>query len=260
MIPSVRHQVENYLADAGTADPEALYILHDGGNDSFLAMGLLATEGWDAAAAHMQTSAAGMVGSVDLLAANGAVSFVIPGAPLFSLSVAYCDNAMIDALGEVYNAELESGLAALGADLSIVYFDLFDFEDAISDHFITGCVAQCFTAEGACDNPEDFLLWDDVHLSEAAHQLIGDAIMVAMLKDRVLYLTMEGVLNGGNSNALLTKLDGACGKLEDREIVPAVNMIQAFANQVSAFVRTGKLSAEQAELLLVGANGIIDQP
>jgi hypothetical protein len=29
---------------------------------------------------------------------------------------------------------------------------------------------------------------------------------------------------------------------------------------VKAFVRTGRLSADQAELLLVGAYGIIDQP
>ena len=35
---------------------------------------------------------------------------------------------------------------------------------------------------------------------------------------------------------------------------------QAFAHQVKAFVRTGKLTEEQAELLLVGAYGIIDQP
>jgi hypothetical protein len=81
-----------------------------------------------------------------------------------------------------------------------------------------------------------------------------------MLKDKVLQLTAEGVLNLGNSNALLVKLDGAYKKLEGRRPKTAANKMQAFANQVKAFVRTGKLSAEQAELLLVGAFGIVDQP
>jgi hypothetical protein len=49
-------------------------------------------------------------------------------------------------------------------------------------------------------------------------------------------------------------------KLEDRKPKTAANKMRAFANQVSAFVRTGKLSVEQAELLLVGAYGIVDQP
>ena len=35
---------------------------------------------------------------------------------------------------------------------------------------------------------------------------------------------------------------------------------EALANQVNAFVRTGRLSAEQAELLLIAADGLMDQP
>ena len=81
-----------------------------------------------------------------------------------------------------------------------------------------------------------------------------------MLSDEVLRLTAAGILEGGNSNALLVKLDGAYKKLEDRKPKTAANKIRAFTNQVEAFVRTGKLSAEQAELLLVGAYGIVDQP
>ncbi len=104
------------------------------------------------------------------------------------------------------------------------------------------------------------LSWDELHYSAAVHQLIGDAITVAMIQDEVLHLTAAGVLREGNSNALLAKLNGAYCKLEDREPETAASKLQAFVNQVEALVRTGRLTAEQAELLLVGANGVMSQP
>jgi hypothetical protein len=61
-----------------------------------------------------------------------------------------------------------------------------------------------------------------------------------MLKDEVLHLTTAGVLKSGNYNALLVKLDGAYKKSEDSDPKTAVNKMRAFANQVSAFVRTGR--------------------
>lgn len=263
-IPSVRSQVEEYLADAGgVADPAALYILHDGGNDTAFAVGVFFEAGWDPAAEIMQESALGMIESVQMLADAGAVNFVVPGAPFFSDSAWLCGLAVADALGETYNVILETGLAGLNGNLRILYFDLFGFEIAIADHFITNCnycVDWNDPTSFVCSDPDDLFNWDQGHVSAAAQQLIGDAITVAMLKDKVLNLTAEGVLKAGNSNALLVKLDGAYKKLEDREPKTAANKIRAFANQVNAFVRTGKLSAEQAELLLVGAYGIVDQP
>ena len=72
LIPSVRHQVMNCLADAGgAADPGALYILHDGGNDSFFASSMSKAGQWDAAVALPRQSAQGIVGSVALLAEHG---------------------------------------------------------------------------------------------------------------------------------------------------------------------------------------------
>ena len=263
-IPSVRSQIENYLADVGgEADPDALYILHDGGNDTMLAAGVFFEAGWDPATEIMQESALGMIESVQMLADAGAINFVVPGAPFFSDSAVLCGLAVADALGETYNAILETGLAGLNGNLRILYFDLFGFETAIAEHFITDCnycVDWFDPTPSVCSNPDDLFAWDQGHLSAAVQQLIGDAITVAMLRDEVLHLTAAGVLSGGNSNALLVKLDGAYKKLEDRKPKTAANKIRAFANQVRAFVRTGKLSAEQAELLLVGAYGIVDQP
>lgn len=262
-IPSVRNQIESYLADVGgVADPEALYILHDGGNDTAFAVEVFfGTGDWDAAEAIMEESALGMIESAQMLADAGAVHFVVPGAPFFSESAWLCGVAVADTLANYYNSILGTGLAGLNGNLRILYFDLFGFETAITEHLITdctNCVDWFDPTSSICSNPEDLFSWDQGHVTAAVQQLIGDAITVAMLKDQVLHLTKEGVLSGGNSNALLAKLDGAYRKLEDRKPETAANKIQAFANQVEAFVRTGRLSAEQAELLLVGAYGIVD--
>jgi phospholipase/lecithinase/hemolysin len=266
-IPSVQTQVAAFLSDTdtfGKADPDALYILHDGGNDTAVAVEVFfATEEWDLAAAVMEESALGMIESVQMLVEAGAVNIVVPGAPFFSDSAWLCGLSVADALGDTYNAILEAGLSSLDGDLRILYFDLFGFETAVADHFITDCnycVDWFDPTAGFCSNPDDLFNWDQGHVSAAMQQLIGDAVTVAMLKDEVLHLTAAGTLKGGNSNALLAKLNGAYKKLEDRKPKTAANKVRAFANQVAAFVRKGKLSSEQAELLLTGAYGIIDQP
>ncbi len=259
-IPSVRHQVEDYLASAGgTADPNALYILHDGGNDSFIALSMAAAGQWDAAVALLKQSAQGIAASTALLAQNGAVHFVVPNAPRFSLSPqGGCGNFAMDALGQIYNAELLAGLAGLGASLEVVHFDLFGFQTAIADRFTAGC-ASCLTTAGVCSDPHNFLTWDQVHFTAATHHLVGDAITLAVLKQRILSLTAAGALSSGESNSLLAKLQSAFGRIEDREVIPALNSIHAFANEVNAFVRSGILTAAQAELLLAGANGILHE-
>jgi phospholipase/lecithinase/hemolysin len=263
-VPSVRSQIEEYLTDVGgVADPDALYILQDGGNDTGFAFGVFAaTDDWDAAAAVMEESALGMIESLQMLADAGAVHFVVPSGPHYSSKPRMCGQAVADSLMEYYNTMLETGLAGLNGDLHILYVDVYGFMKVVADHFITciRCVSMSDPTVPECSNPDELMYWDEVHPSAPVQQLIGDAVTVAMLKDKVLQLTGEGVLKAGNSNALLVKLDGAYRKLEDSKGKTAANKMRAFANQVEAFVQTGKLSAEQAELLLVGAYGIIDQP
>ena len=79
------------------------------------------------------------------------------------------------------------------------------------------------------------------------------------ITDNVLALEVDSTDKQSLEDAA-DKLEGAFGKLEDRAIAPATKKLHAFANQVNAFVRVGILPAEEAELLLVGAMGVIDQP
>jgi hypothetical protein len=70
-------------------------------------------------------------------------------------------------------------------------------------------------------------------------------------------LADAGVLNGGNANALISKLDSAIKKLNTGKTNAAVNQLNAFLNQVRAFIKTGKLTFDQGQLLIDAVNLVI---
>jgi len=70
-------------------------------------------------------------------------------------------------------------------------------------------------------------------------------------------LVSAGVLNNGQGNALNTKLQAALDALAQGNTNGAINQLQAFMNQVSAFVNAGTLTQAQAQVLLDAANEAI---
>lgn len=75
---------------------------------------------------------------------------------------------------------------------------------------------------------------------------------ITLLQHHVARLVTNGVLNGGQGNALAVKLESALEKLADGETELAMNKLGAFINEVEAFRSTGMLSeAESASLLVI---------
>ena len=70
-------------------------------------------------------------------------------------------------------------------------------------------------------------------------------------------LVNTGVLNQGQGNALMAKLDAATKQLEKGNTNPAINELQAFINQVDADIRSGKLTLVQGQPLIDMTNAII---
>jgi hypothetical protein len=67
-----------------------------------------------------------------------------------------------------------------------------------------------------------------------------------------------GILNHGQANSLTVKLQHAIDKLTSKPGNPsACNMLQAFVNEVHAYVNGGKLTPSQADQLLGGPLGIL---
>jgi len=71
-------------------------------------------------------------------------------------------------------------------------------------------------------------------------------------------LKAAGVLNGGQANSFIVKLNHAIDSLTTKPDQPtACNQLQAFVNEVHAYVNAGKLTPAQADMLLGGPLGIL---
>ena len=71
-------------------------------------------------------------------------------------------------------------------------------------------------------------------------------------------LETAGVLNHGQANSFIVKLNHAIDSLNSKPDQPtACNQLQAFVNEVNAYVQSGKLTQAQADSLLGGPLGIL---
>lgn len=70
-------------------------------------------------------------------------------------------------------------------------------------------------------------------------------------------LLTDGKINGGNANALTSKLDAAIASFNNGNPNAATNQLNALLNELDAFVNSGKLSASDAAALRALINRII---
>lgn len=77
------------------------------------------------------------------------------------------------------------------------------------------------------------------------------------LIDQVQALVDAGLLNGGQGNSLISKLEAAKKQLDKNNRTPAINELQAFINEVDADINSGKLTPAQGEPLIDAAHVII---
>jgi hypothetical protein len=69
---------------------------------------------------------------------------------------------------------------------------------------------------------------------------------------------MMAFLNKGQGNALIVKLEKALDRLVDDRLKTAGNVLNAFSNQVDAFVRGGVMLPEDGQYLSDRVNYIIE--
>lgn len=72
-------------------------------------------------------------------------------------------------------------------------------------------------------------------------------------------LVAAGVLNQGQGNALIVKLEGAIQKLNQGKVKVTINRFGAFINQVNSLIDDEVLTPEEGQPLIDVANAIIDQ-
>ncbi|MEZ4868830.1 MAG: Ig-like domain-containing protein [Caldilineaceae bacterium] len=96
----------------------------------------------------------------------------------------------------------------------------------------------------------------DSNIATVSITIVSASSLIDTLIAKVQALVNSGVLNGGNGNALIAKLENAKKKLMSGQPAVAINMMQAFINQVNAF-SGNQLTPAQAQELINDANAII---
>jgi len=184
-------QRDTYLTDSGgSANADALYVIWGGGNN---------------VRAGDSTGPTDISDIISSLALAGATDFLVPNLPDIGLTPesmtggppGTCDGLStpqcMDLLSGVtadHNAALQAEIDALSAadpDLNIVLFDVFSiFNLLINDPFYlasfgftnvdTACYDGLLGTGGPgniCANPDEFVFWDGIHPTAAAHELLG---------------------------------------------------------------------------------------
>jgi probable HAF family extracellular repeat protein len=92
------------------------------------------------------------------------------------------------------------------------------------------------------------VLWRTLSPVEAVDQIVDD----------VEDLKAAEILNKGQANSLTNKLNIATGMLNDGKITAAVNMLEAFINEIEAFIESEILTPEEGQPLINAARAVIE--
>lgn len=172
------------LLGGSAADPNALYGVWGGPNDYF-EVGLTPPE-----------TVANLVTLISDLYALGARNFFVPNMPDLGLTPRFVgtanQGAMTD-LAALVNTLLDGGLATLQLslpDARIIPFDTFNFLRGVVDDPVPLDLANvtdaCLFTPSCVGDPDaqsNYLFWDGVHPTAAAHQILGTAFAEAAVPE-----------------------------------------------------------------------------
>ncbi|MDJ0555328.1 MAG: SGNH/GDSL hydrolase family protein [Microcoleaceae cyanobacterium MO_207.B10] len=172
LLIGLQAQIDQFIADTGGTDPDALYVVWAGAND------YLGGNTQD-----VQSAIGNLSVAVNKLAAIGARNFMLPNIPdlgvtPLGLGLPPEQQQGLTLLTEAHNSALVavSEILEQDPDINIIDVDIKDLVDNIianpADFGLTN-VTDNFLASGAT-NPDDFLFFDGVHPTTDAHSFVAD--------------------------------------------------------------------------------------
>lgn len=186
-------QINLFLSDFGGGAPsDALYIVFVGGNDIRDAIEALASDPTGTTSTSIIRAAVQAVAdNVVSLAIAGARTFLIANAPDLSLApaVSMDPNPLVPVLAQSFSVEFNDALTEalmnaetmLPIEIEIIPFDVFgvitEVVDSPSAFGLSNVTESCITPEvirrAICRKPDEYLFWDGIHPTRAAHAILA---------------------------------------------------------------------------------------
>lgn len=184
-VPTLREQVDSFIARPGAAPADALYVIAGGGNNvrEIARQIALGADLNTAIAAGTAAYVNDVLTMLNELYAEGARKFVVWNSPNLGLTPAGLSQgpagaALLQAISSSLGNTLFSSLA--GRD-GVTLFDIYGLlEDAAAhpaDYGLIDVSNACIA--GGCDTDTQ-LFWDGLHPTTAGHQIIADAMLRAV--------------------------------------------------------------------------------
>ncbi len=177
-VIGLQQQIERFVANQTSLDPDALYIIWAGANDYL-----------GGSASDPTQPVNQLITSIERLAERGAQTFLIANLPDLGELPATLNgerSPTLTTLSDRHNQGLVVRLNALSQarspDVNIIVLDvntLFEEVTANPEGFGFADVTRaCLAIQ--CQNPGEFLFWDDIHPTTAAHQQIAALALSAL--------------------------------------------------------------------------------
>ncbi len=229
IIPNVGLQIEFYFDDAAPGVDE-LFVVWGGANN------LLGNLGAD-----VSVPVADLAAHVTELANAGAARFVVPNLPRLGQTPRYVggsNEAGFDALTLSFNAQLAARLDTLTANLGveIIPLDIARmFDQLLAEPAAFGLSNVTGQAIAGVPNEDQYLFWDDVHPTGAAHAVLGEVAAHAVLGTAA---------RRWHANAAVGRFDIAANWAPMG--LPEPHWQAVVDNDVSPAPRTAQVAADQA--------------
>jgi phospholipase/lecithinase/hemolysin len=174
-LSGLQQQIDAYLENTKSADPNALYILWAGSND-FLG---------DISAPQetISTALSNLVSTVEKLRQHGAQHIMVPNLPNLGKTptgLASDNSAILGALTQSFNQNLADNLQPFDVkqvDIPAAFDVLGDPNTFFSPVYpnLTDFTTACLNieTETVCDNPKQSFYWDNIHPTTSGHQFIS---------------------------------------------------------------------------------------
>ncbi|MEQ9671250.1 SGNH/GDSL hydrolase family protein [Coleofasciculus sp. G2-EDA-02] len=178
LVPGLVTQVQSFTQAHQRTNPDALYVLWAGANDYL--------QGASSATIPVE-NVTGAIASVASVGAKNILVANLPDLGQLPATRTSANSASLSALTQAHNQGLRRSLKVLSQqhpDLKIATLDANTlYREAIANPAafgFTNVTSACVSGSGACSNPAQFLFWDSIHPTTAAHRILGEAAFEAV--------------------------------------------------------------------------------